>query len=139
MDGTAEAGRLVLVAPGSIGETRGGVQHDAARRHHHGLPERVLRPPPTPGLLRGAAVAHGAGHDHADDPTSAYLGPAGDLHPGLVSEGRRLGQGQDERGRGLFHFGRQELRRQNCSGKPLSIYVQPLWVFKSTLVPQKMR
>lgn len=43
VDGTTEAGRFVLVAPSSIGEARGCVQHDAARGHHHGFSQRVLR------------------------------------------------------------------------------------------------
>lgn len=44
VDGTAEAGRLVFVAPSAERETRGGLQHDTASRHHHGFSKRILRP-----------------------------------------------------------------------------------------------
>lgn len=117
VDGAAEARGVVLVAPGPVREARGGLQHDLARRHHHGLPERVLRPPAPAGLLRGAAVADGARHHDADDPAGAHLGAARHLHPGLLSEGRRPGQGEDERGGGLLRARRQELRRQNGGGE----------------------
>ena len=61
------------------------------------------------GLLRGAAVAHRAGHDDADDSAGTDVGPEGHLHPGILSERRRPGKGPHERGRGLFRSGRQEL------------------------------
>jgi hypothetical protein len=69
------------------------------------------------GLLRGAAVADGARHDDADDTAGADLGAAGHLHPGLLPEGRRPGEGKDERGRGLFRPGGPELRGQDGRGR----------------------
>lgn len=122
MDGAPEAGRVVLVAPGAVGEARGGLQHDTARGHHHGLPERVLRASAAAGLLRGAALAHGAGHDDAHDPAGAHLGATRHLHPGLLPEGRRPGSRPHERGRGLLRARRQKLRRQNCSCKSFLIF-----------------
>lgn len=93
MDGAAEAGWQLLVPPGPEREARGRLLHDAARRHHHGLPERVLRPSPTAGLLRGAAQPDGTRHDDADDTAGADLGPASHLHSGEIcnqNESRRL-------------------------------------------------
>lgn len=65
------------------------------------------------GLLRGAAVADGAGHDDAHDTAGADMGAARDLHPGLVPEGRRPGEGADERGRGVLRTGGAQLLGQN--------------------------
>lgn len=117
MDGAAKIRGLLLVTPGPVREARGGVQHDSARGHHHGLLERILRASPPAGLLRGAAVPYGAGHDDAYDPPGAHMGPKGYLYPRFVFERRGLGQGQDERSRGLFRVGGQKLRGQNGGGK----------------------
>ncbi|GFT69129.1 hypothetical protein NPIL_561591, partial [Nephila pilipes] len=43
VDGATEAGRDVQHAQSAERETRCGLQHNATRRHHHGLPQRVLR------------------------------------------------------------------------------------------------
>lgn len=48
------------------------------------------------GLLRCAAVAHGARHNDEDDPASADLGAEGHLHPRLLSQRRGPGSGSDE-------------------------------------------
>lgn len=69
------------------------------------------------GLLRGAAVAHGAGHDDAHDTAGAHMGATGNLHPGLVSEGRGSDTRPHERGRGLLRSGRPKLRGQDCRGR----------------------
>ncbi|XP_058792086.1 uncharacterized protein LOC131664760 isoform X6 [Phymastichus coffea] len=114
VDGKAKARRLLLVSPGAEREARRGLQHDPASRYHYGFPERILRASAATGLLRGAAVADGAGHDDAHDPAGADMGAAGDLHPGLVPEGRRPGASAHERGRGLLRAGRAQLRRQDC-------------------------
>lgn len=67
MDGKTEIGWFLFIPPRSIGEARGGVLYYPARRHHHGLPERVLRAPSAPRLLRGAPVAYGARPHNEND------------------------------------------------------------------------
>lgn len=117
VDGAPEAGWFVLLPPRPVREARRRVQHHVARRHHNGLPERVLRPPAPAGLLRRPVVADGARHHDEDDTAGADLGSEGDLHTGLVSEGRGSGEGQDERGGGLFRARCAKLRRQNGGGE----------------------
>lgn len=90
MDGAAEARRQLLVPPGPEREARGRVLDDAPRGHHHGLPERVLRPSAAAGLLRGAAKSDGAGHDDADDTAGADLGPTCHLHSGKEQNEKTL-------------------------------------------------
>lgn len=91
VDGTPKAQRLLLLSSGPFREARGGVQHHAARRHHHGLLERVLRTSIVTRLLRRPAVSHGTRHDHAHDPAGSHVGPASHIHPGIVSQGRGFG------------------------------------------------
>lgn len=67
MDGATEARGVVLVAPSSVREARGGVLHHAARGHDHGLSERVLRAPATTGLLCSSPVADGTRYYDEND------------------------------------------------------------------------
>lgn len=90
---------------------------DTARGHDNGLPERVLCASLAAGLLCGAAQSNGAGRNDEDDSTSAHLGATGYLYPGILLEGRRPGQGENERGGGVLYLGRQELCRQNSGGR----------------------
>lgn len=61
------------------------------------------------GLLCGALVTDGTRYHNADDPASADLGAESDLHTGLVLEGWRSREGQNERGGSLFRAGGKKL------------------------------
>lgn len=74
-------------------------------------------PSSSPGLLCGALIADGAGSHDEDDPAGADVGAEGHLHPGVVPQRRGPDTGQDERGGGVLHPGRQTLHRQDCSGQ----------------------
>ena len=59
--GAQEARGVVLGPPGAEREARGGVQHQPAGRHHHGLPQRVLRAPPFAGISASISAPSFAG------------------------------------------------------------------------------
>lgn len=61
------------------------------------------------GLLCGAFVTNGTRYHNADDLASADLGAKGDLHPGLMLEGWRSREGQNERSGSLFRAGGEKL------------------------------
>lgn len=104
LDGTPKAGRQLFLASGPKRKARCRLFDDTARRHDHGLSERILRPSTAAGLLRGAAQPNGAGHNDADDPAGADLGATRHLHSGFMPERRRPSQSPNERGGGLLYI-----------------------------------